>query len=50
MAGSSFPAPGRAARLLTEAIPAGVWRFLTESARAAREGLYNRRNMPTSLR
>ena len=24
--------------------------FLTESARAAREGLYNRRNMPTSLR
>jgi len=44
-------ASGRQARLRTEVIPAGgLEEFLTESARAAREGLYNRRNLPTSLR
>ena len=42
---------GRQARLRTEVIPAGrLEEFLRETARAAREGLYNRRNMPTSLR
>jgi quercetin dioxygenase-like cupin family protein len=42
---------GREARLRTEVIPAGrLQEFLTESARAAREGLYNARNLPTSLR
>jgi quercetin dioxygenase-like cupin family protein len=42
---------GRVARLRTEVIPAGrLEEFLTESARAAREGLYNARNLPTSLR
>ena len=42
---------GREARLRTEVIPGGrLEEFLTESARAAREGLYNRRNLPTSLR
>ena len=42
---------GREARLRTEVIPAGrLEEFLTESARAAREGLYNARNLPTSLR
>lgn len=42
---------GRQAHLRTEVIPAGNLReFLTESARAAREGLYNSRNMPTSWR
>jgi mannose-6-phosphate isomerase-like protein (cupin superfamily) len=42
---------GRQARLRTEVIPpGGLEEFLTESARGAREGLYNRRNMPTSLR
>jgi quercetin dioxygenase-like cupin family protein len=42
---------GREARLRTEVIPAGrLQEFLTESARAAREGLYNARNMPTSWR
>ena len=42
---------GREARLRTEVIPAGrLDEFLVESARAAREGLYNARNLPTSLR
>ena len=42
---------GRQAHLRTEVIPGGrLEEFLTESARSAREGLYNRRNMPTSLR
>jgi hypothetical protein len=42
---------GGEARLRTEVIPAGrLEEFLTESARAAREGLYNARNLPTSLR
>lgn len=42
---------GREAKLRTEVTPAGrLEEFLTESARAAREGLYNHRNMPTSLR
>jgi mannose-6-phosphate isomerase-like protein (cupin superfamily) len=42
---------GRQAKLRTEVLPAGgLEEFLTESARAAREGLYNRRNLPTSLR
>ena len=42
---------GRQAHLRTEVIPAGrLEEFLTESARAAREGLYNGRNLPTSLR
>jgi mannose-6-phosphate isomerase-like protein (cupin superfamily) len=42
---------GRPARLRTEVLPAGrLEEFLRESARAAREGLYNARNMPTSLR
>jgi quercetin dioxygenase-like cupin family protein len=42
---------GREARLRTEVIPAGdLEAFLTESARAARDGLYNARNMPTSWR
>ena len=42
---------GRQVRLQTEVIPAGgLEEFLTESARAAREGLYNRRNLPTSVR
>jgi quercetin dioxygenase-like cupin family protein len=39
------------ARLRTAVTPAGrLEEFLTESARAAREGLYNARNLPTSLR
>jgi len=42
---------GSEAHLRTEVIPAGrLEEFLTESARAAREGLYNKRNLPTSLR
>jgi hypothetical protein len=42
---------GRQAHLRTEVIPGGrLEEFLTESARGAREGLYNSRNMPTSLR
>jgi hypothetical protein len=42
---------GSEARLQTEVIPAGrLEEFLTESARAARDGLYNARNMPTSWR
>jgi quercetin dioxygenase-like cupin family protein len=41
---------GSEAHLRTEVIPAGrLEEFLTESARAAREGLYNKRNLPTSL-
>ncbi len=44
-------ASGRQVRLRTEVIPFGrLEAFLTESARGAREGLYNRRNMPTSFR
>jgi quercetin dioxygenase-like cupin family protein len=44
-------ASGRQARLRSEVIPAGrLQEFLTETARAAREGLYNSRNLPTSLR
>jgi quercetin dioxygenase-like cupin family protein len=39
------------ASLRTEVTPAGrLQEFLTESARAAREGLYNARSLPTSLR
>jgi mannose-6-phosphate isomerase-like protein (cupin superfamily) len=42
---------GREARLRTEVIPGGrLEEFLIESARAAREGLYNARNLPTSWR
>jgi mannose-6-phosphate isomerase-like protein (cupin superfamily) len=42
---------GHQARLRTEVSPAGrLEEFLTESARAAREGLYNARNLPTGLR
>ena len=42
---------GRVARLRARVTPAGrVEEFLTESARAAREGLYNARNLPTSFR
>jgi mannose-6-phosphate isomerase-like protein (cupin superfamily) len=42
---------GREAHLRTEVRPAGrLEEFLTESARAAQEGLYNKRNLPTSLR
>jgi mannose-6-phosphate isomerase-like protein (cupin superfamily) len=42
---------GREARLRTQVTPAGrLEEFLTESARAAREGLYNARNLPTGLR
>jgi quercetin dioxygenase-like cupin family protein len=44
-------ASGSQARLRCEVTPAGrLEEFLTESARAAREGLYNARNLPTSLR
>ena len=44
-------AAGREAHLRAEVIPGGrLEEFLTESARAAREGLYDRRNLPTSLR
>jgi mannose-6-phosphate isomerase-like protein (cupin superfamily) len=44
-------ASGRQAHLRTEVIPGGrLDELLTESARGAREGLYNRRNMPTSVR
>jgi hypothetical protein len=44
-------ASGAPARLRTEVLPAlRLEEFLTESARAAREGLYNARNMPTSWR
>jgi mannose-6-phosphate isomerase-like protein (cupin superfamily) len=42
---------GRLARMRTRVTPAGrLEEFLTESARAAREGLYNARNLPTGLR
>jgi len=42
---------GRPARMRTQVTPAGrLEEFLTESARAAREGLYNAYNMPTGLR
>lgn len=42
---------GRDASLRAEVTPPGrLEEFLVESARAAREGLYNARNMPTSLR
>ena len=42
---------GRLARLRTRVTPAGrLEEFLTQSARAAREGLYNARNMPTGFR
>ncbi len=42
---------GRQAHLRAEVIPAGhLEEFLTESARGARAGLYNGRNLPTSLR
>jgi quercetin dioxygenase-like cupin family protein len=44
-------ASGNQARLRTEVLPAlGLEEFLTDSARAARDGLYNARNMPTSWR
>jgi quercetin dioxygenase-like cupin family protein len=42
---------GREARLRTEVIPGGgLQEFLTEASRAAQEGLYNSRNLPTSWR
>ena len=42
---------GGQARLRTEVIPAGrLTEFLTETAQAAREGLYNKRNLPTTWR
>jgi mannose-6-phosphate isomerase-like protein (cupin superfamily) len=42
---------GQVVRMRTRATPAGrLEEFLTESAQAAREGLINTRNLPTSLR
>jgi mannose-6-phosphate isomerase-like protein (cupin superfamily) len=42
---------GRLVRMRTKVTPAGrLEEFLTESARAAREGLYSARNMPTGFR
>lgn len=42
---------GRVARMRTRVTPAGrLEEFLTVSARAAREGLFNARSMPTSFR
>jgi quercetin dioxygenase-like cupin family protein len=42
---------GRQAHLQSEVTPpGGLEEFLTESARGAREGVYDRRNLPTSLR
>jgi mannose-6-phosphate isomerase-like protein (cupin superfamily) len=42
---------GRLARMRTRVTPAGrLQEFLTESARAAREGRYNARNLPTGFR
>ena len=42
---------GSTARLRAEVTPPGrLEDFLTESARAAREGLYDANNLPTSLR
>lgn len=41
---------GHLTRMRTRVTPAGrLEEFLTESARAARDGLYNARNMPTSF-
>ena len=42
---------GRTARTRTRVTPGGhLEEFLTESARAAREGLYNSRNLPRGIR
>lgn len=42
---------GATAALRARVIPSGrLQEFLTETARAAREGLYNSRNLPTSFR
>ena len=42
---------GRQAHLRTEVMPAGgLEEFLTEAARAGREGLYDRRGLPRSVR
>ena len=42
---------GTEARMRTRVVPGGrLEEFLTESARAAREGLFNARNLPTSFR
>jgi quercetin dioxygenase-like cupin family protein len=42
---------GQLTRMRTRVVPGGrLEEFLTESARAAREGLYNKRNLPTSFR
>ena len=42
---------GRLTRMRTRVTPAGrLEEFLTDSARAAREGLYNARNRPTGIR
>ena len=42
---------GATAELRARVIPSGrLEEFLTETARAAREGLYNSRNLPTSFR
>ena len=44
-------ASGELAQLRTKVVPAGrIEEFLTESAQAAREGLFNARTLPTSLR
>jgi mannose-6-phosphate isomerase-like protein (cupin superfamily) len=44
-------ASGGQVHLRCEVVPGGrLQEFLTETARAAREGLYNRRNLPTSFR
>jgi Cupin domain len=44
-------ASGARAHLQCEVLPAGsLQEFLTESAQAAQEGLYNRYSLPTSLR
>jgi quercetin dioxygenase-like cupin family protein len=44
-------ASGRQAHLRAQVVPAGdLEAFLTESAAAAREGLFNARSLPTSLR
>ena len=42
---------GRQAHLRTEVVPAGgLEEFLTEAAQAGREGLYDRRGLPRSVR
>jgi mannose-6-phosphate isomerase-like protein (cupin superfamily) len=42
---------GREARLRSRVVPGGrLQEFLEETARAARDGLYNKRNLPTSWR